>query len=54
MNLTLSASIGFISLFGIAMLDGVVLVTSTKQLRDAGYSSEEAMIAARAADCPRC
>ncbi len=34
MNLNLSASIGFIALFGVAMLNGVVLVSSIKQLRD--------------------
>ncbi len=38
MNLNLSASIGFIALFGVAMLNGVVLVSSINQLRDA-YSS---------------
>ena len=33
MNLNLSASIGFIALFGVAMLNGVVLVSSINQLR---------------------
>ena len=32
MNLNLSASIGFIALFGVAMLNGVVLVSSINQL----------------------
>lgn len=36
MNLNLSASIGFIALFGVAMLNGVVLVSSINQLRSAG------------------
>jgi cobalt-zinc-cadmium resistance protein CzcA len=36
MNLNLSASIGFITLFGVGMLNGVVLVSSIKQLRKAG------------------
>jgi heavy metal efflux system protein len=32
MNLNLSASIGFIALFGVAMLNGVVLVSSINQI----------------------
>jgi len=45
MNLNLSASVGFIALFGVAMLNGVVLVSSIKQLREAGYSSRDAVLA---------
>ena len=45
MNLNLSASVGFIALFGVAMLNGVVLVNSIKQLRDAGYGSRPAVLA---------
>jgi heavy metal efflux system protein len=45
MNLSLSASIGFIALFGVAMLNGVVLVSSIKQLREAGSSFGDAVIA---------
>ena len=36
MNLNLSASVGFIALFGVAMLNGVVLVSSINQLARAG------------------
>jgi heavy metal efflux system protein len=36
MNLNLSASIGFIALFGVAMLNGVVLVGAINRLRQAG------------------
>ena len=36
MNLNLSASIGFIALFGVAVLNGVVLVSSINQLRAQG------------------
>src|SRR5207248_9895251 len=36
MNLNLSASVGFIALFGVAMLNGVVLISSINQLREAG------------------
>jgi heavy metal efflux system protein len=45
MNLNLSASIGFIALFGVAMLNGVVLVSSIKQLREAGSEFGDAVIA---------
>ena len=44
MNLNLSASIGFIALFGVAMLNGVVLVSSINQLRLAGQSTREAVL----------
>lgn len=43
MNLNLSASVGFIALFGVAMLNGVVLVSSINQLR-AGTSIREAVL----------
>jgi heavy metal efflux system protein len=45
MNLNLSASIGFIALFGVAMLNGVVLVSSINHLRDSGDSIRRAVIA---------
>jgi cobalt-zinc-cadmium resistance protein CzcA len=44
MNLNLSASIGFIALFGVAMLNGVVLVSSINQVRRAGSSPREAVL----------
>jgi cobalt-zinc-cadmium resistance protein CzcA len=44
MNLNLSASIGFIALFGVAMLNGVVLVSSINQMREAGYAPREAVL----------
>ena len=44
MNLNLSASIGFIALFGVAMLNGVVLVTSINQLRQAGEATRQAVL----------
>jgi heavy metal efflux system protein len=43
-NLNLSASIGFIALFGVAMLNGVVLVSSINQLRLAGQATREAVL----------
>jgi heavy metal efflux system protein len=44
MNLNLSASIGFIALFGVAMLNGVVLVSAINRLRGAGESTYRAVI----------
>ena len=44
MNLNLSASVGFIALFGVAMLNGVVLVSSINQLSQAGYACREAVL----------
>jgi heavy metal efflux system protein len=44
MNLNLSASIGFIALFGVAMLNGVVLVSSISQLSKAGHGTREAVL----------
>jgi cobalt-zinc-cadmium resistance protein CzcA len=44
MNLNLSASIGFIALFGVAMLNGVVLVSSINQMRSGGGSIRDAVL----------
>ncbi|ULA65239.1 MAG: Cation efflux system protein CzcA [Nitrospira sp.] len=41
--LSLSAVIGFIALFGIAVLNGVVLVSHIRQLESAGHSADEAV-----------
>ena len=43
LNLNLSASVGFIALFGVAVLNGVVLVTYINQLRDEGKDLDEAV-----------
>jgi cobalt-zinc-cadmium resistance protein CzcA len=45
MNLNLSASVGFIALFGVAMLNGVVLVSSINQARGAGQGTYDAVLA---------
>ncbi len=42
MPFSISASIGFIALFGIAVLNGVVLLTTIKKLRERGRSPFEA------------
>jgi cobalt-zinc-cadmium resistance protein CzcA len=44
MNLNLSASIGFIALFGVAVLNGVVLVSSINQLRAGASTIREAVV----------
>jgi heavy metal efflux system protein len=45
MNLNLSASVGFIALFGVAVLNGVVLVSSINQLRGKAPGIREAIVA---------
>ena len=43
LNLNLSASVGFIALFGVAVLNGVVLLAYVNQLRTEGYSLLDAV-----------
>ncbi|MBW4026263.1 MAG: efflux RND transporter permease subunit [Acidobacteria bacterium] len=43
-NLNLSASVGFIALLGVAVLNGVVLVSSINQLREGGMVLHEAVL----------
>lgn len=45
MNLNLSASVGFIALFGVAMLNGVVLVSAINHAREEGSSTYDAVFA---------
>ena len=42
--LSVPASVGFIVLFGVAVLNGVVLVSRIAQLREEGVSVEEAVV----------
>jgi cobalt-zinc-cadmium resistance protein CzcA len=42
MDFSISAGVGFIALFGVAVLNGVVLVTYIVELRKSGYSRLEA------------
>jgi heavy metal efflux system protein len=44
LNLNLSASVGFIALFGVAMLNGVVLVSSINALRASGATTYDAVV----------
>lgn len=43
LNLSLSASIGFIALFGVAVLNGVVMIAYINKLRDEGFAIREAV-----------
>lgn len=43
LNLNLSAAVGFIALFGVAVLNGVVLIAYINQLRQEGRSLDEAV-----------
>jgi cobalt-zinc-cadmium resistance protein CzcA len=44
LNLNLSASIGFVALFGVAVLNGIVMVSYINHLRSVGLSCREAVI----------
>ncbi len=44
LNLNLSASVGFIALFGVAVLNGVVLITAVNQLRGQGHVLRDAIL----------
>jgi cobalt-zinc-cadmium resistance protein CzcA len=43
MNLNLSAGVGFIALFGVAVLNGVVMVSSIQEFMRQGWTIEEAI-----------
>ena len=43
LNLSVSALVGFMALFGIAMLNGVILVERIRELRDRGQSALDAV-----------
>jgi cobalt-zinc-cadmium resistance protein CzcA len=43
LNLSLSAAIGFIALFGVAVLNGVVMLTYINQLRASGQALADAV-----------
>ena len=45
LNLNLSASVGFIALFGVAVLNGVVLVAAVNKLREEGAGLRHSILA---------
>ena len=44
LNFSISAAIGFISLFGVSTMDGVLLISYIRRNMDGGYGREEAII----------
>jgi len=44
LNLNLSASVGFIALFGVAVLNGVVMIAAINKLREDGTGLQEAIL----------
>jgi heavy metal efflux system protein len=51
---SVSAAVGFIALSGIAVLNGLVFVTTTNHLRLRGENGEQAIVEVRLHDCGRC
>src|ERR1700681_2669416 len=46
LNFSVSAAIGFISLFGVAAMDGILLVSYIRRNMDQGLGREEAIVGA--------
>jgi cobalt-zinc-cadmium resistance protein CzcA len=46
LNFSVSAAVGFISLFGVSAMDGILLVTYIRRNMDVGMSSEEGIMTA--------
>jgi len=46
LHLSVSAAVGFISLFGVSVMDGILMLTYVNQLRRAGHGREEALLRA--------
>jgi cobalt-zinc-cadmium resistance protein CzcA len=44
LNLNLSASVGFIALFGVAVLNGVVMIAAVNRLRESGTALRESVL----------
>jgi cobalt-zinc-cadmium resistance protein CzcA len=44
LNFSVSAAVGFISLFGVATMDGVLLISYIRRNMETGFSREEAII----------
>jgi cobalt-zinc-cadmium resistance protein CzcA len=46
LNFSISAAIGFVSLFGVSVMDGILMITFYNQERSHGFAPEEAMFRA--------
>jgi cobalt-zinc-cadmium resistance protein CzcA len=46
LSFSITAGVGFITLFGVSVLNGVVLVSEINRLREAGRSVDEALVRA--------
>jgi len=46
LNFSISAAIGFVSLFGVSVMDGILMITFYNQERQHGFAPEEAMFRA--------
>ena len=52
-NFSISAAVGFISIFGVAIMDGLLLVSYFNQLRAQGVPLREAIMQGRPSGCGR-
>ena len=52
--LSVPSAIGFIAVFGVAMLNGIVLVSFINELREQGASVRDAVVRAPRCGCARC
>jgi cobalt-zinc-cadmium resistance protein CzcA len=53
LNLSVSAAIGFISLFGVSTMDGILLVSNIRRNLDEGLGVEDAALSAGSTRCGR-
>ena len=52
-NFSISAAVGFVSIFGVAIMDGLLLVASFNHFRSEGVPLREAIFAGRNCGCGR-
>ena len=50
----ISAAIGFVSLFGVSVMDGILMMTFYNEMQKTGASSRKAMFEAKPRECVRC
>jgi heavy metal efflux system protein len=54
LDFSISAAIGFVSLFGVAVMDGILMITYYNQVKAGGTESIDAMFEAAPTGCGRC